>query len=202
MGANGQSAISQGRGKAEDPGEFEGTEMPTLAGWQNFYVIVGSSAGALIGFVVLTLISDMPAGRGVAQAGEAFSAPTIVHFGTVLLLAAVLCAPWNGIAGAAVLYGVAGLVGMVYSVDVARRMRAQIVYRPVFEDSLFHAYLPLMAYATLSASAWATRSDVHDALFASGAAALLLLFVGIHNAWDAELPRVPQESRGQRTGAA
>ena len=36
--------------------------MTPLAGWENFYVIVGSSAGALIGlqFVVITLIADMP----------------------------------------------------------------------------------------------------------------------------------------------
>ena len=36
--------------------------MTALDGWENFYVIVGSSAGALIGlqFVVLTLIAERP----------------------------------------------------------------------------------------------------------------------------------------------
>ncbi|MFZ1072124.1 MAG: hypothetical protein WAO21_01690 [Verrucomicrobiia bacterium] len=34
--------------------------MTALDGWENFYVIVGSSAGALIGlqFVVITLIKE------------------------------------------------------------------------------------------------------------------------------------------------
>ena len=34
-------------------------DMTALSGWENFYVIVGSSAGALIGlqFVVMTLIA-------------------------------------------------------------------------------------------------------------------------------------------------
>jgi len=34
--------------------------MTALDGWENFYVIVGSSAGALIGlqFVVITLIAN------------------------------------------------------------------------------------------------------------------------------------------------
>src|SRR5271157_4358910 len=43
--------------------------MTALAGWESFYVIVGSSAGALIGlqFVVITLIADMPIARGEAQ---------------------------------------------------------------------------------------------------------------------------------------
>ncbi len=46
--------------------------MTATAGWENFYVIVGSSAGALIGlqFVVITLIADMPIARGQAQPGD------------------------------------------------------------------------------------------------------------------------------------
>jgi hypothetical protein len=64
-------------------------------------------------------------------------------------------------------------------------MRAQTVYRPEFEDWLFHVLLPMTAYVTLAASAFAAGSWGHEALFGVGAAALLLLFVGIHNAWDA-----------------
>ena len=80
--------------------------MTPLAGWQNFYVIVGSSAGALIGlqFVVIALIADMPIVRGQAQAGAAFATPTIVHFGAVLLLSAIVSAPWHEVASAAVLW--------------------------------------------------------------------------------------------------
>ena len=72
--------------------------MTALAGWENFYAIVGSSAGALIGlqFVVITLIADRPIASGQAQAGSAFATPTIVHFGAVRL-SAVLSAPWHGI---------------------------------------------------------------------------------------------------------
>jgi hypothetical protein len=49
--------------------------------WESFYVIVGSSAGALIGlqFVVLTLLAERPRPR-LAEANAAFSSPTIVHF--------------------------------------------------------------------------------------------------------------------------
>ena len=162
--------------------------MTLLAGWQNFYVIVGSSAGALIGlqFVVLTLIAQRPvSGTNVAEAGAAFSTPTVVHFGTALLLAGILCAPWSGITAAAIAWGAVGLCGLVYAALVTRRMFAQSVYRPVFEDWLFHVLLPLAAYATLAVTAYATNSHPHEALFAVGASALLLLFIGIHNAWDA-----------------
>lgn len=97
--------------------------MTALAGWENFCVIVGSSAGALIGlqFVVITLIADTPV-AGLAQAGAAFTTPTIVHFGSVLLLSAVLSAPWNRIAAAVVLWGLLGVSGIVYEMVVARRI--------------------------------------------------------------------------------
>jgi len=73
--------------------------MTALAEWQNFYVIVGSSAGALIGlqFVVMALVADMPRTPVQAQAGHAFATPTIIYFGTVLMLSAALSAQWHSI---------------------------------------------------------------------------------------------------------
>jgi hypothetical protein len=164
-----------------------GDDVPALTGWENFYVIVGSSAGALIGlqFVVITLIAEIPIVRDVERASGAFATPTIVHFGAVLLLSAVISAPWRGIAAAAISWGLLGLAGVTYALVVARRMRVQTAYSPQFEDLLFHVLLPFAAYATLAGSAYAARSNAGGALFGVGAAALLLLFIGIHNAWDA-----------------
>jgi hypothetical protein len=161
--------------------------MPELTEWQNFYVIVGSAAGALIGlqFVVMTLIADMPGTRAEALAGGAFATPSVVHFGAVLLLAAVISAPWHEILFVAVHLGVIGFLGIVYTLVVARRMQIQHTYRPVAEDWLFHALLPFIAYAVLGATAFMAVSNVRLALFLLGGAALLLLFIGIHNAWDA-----------------
>ena len=160
--------------------------MTAFNGWENFYVIVGSSAGALIGlqFVVITLIADRPA-LATAEAGAAFATPSVVHFGVVLLLSAIVSIPWNGIATVAVLWGLVGLSGIVYDVLVARRLRVQTTYKPVFEDWLFHVLLPFVAYAMLAGSACVARSHARPALFVVGAVTLLLLFVGIHNAWDA-----------------
>jgi hypothetical protein len=174
--------------------------MSELAEWNSFYVIVGSSAGALIGlqFVVIALIADLPIARGAAQAGAAFTTPSVVHFGVVLLLSAVASAPWHGIATVAALWGLAGLGGVVYAVLVARRLRAQTIYQPVFEDWLFHVLLPIAAYAMLAASAFAAHSQAHPALFLVGAAALLLLFIGIHNAWDTVTYHVFVKKRDSR----
>jgi hypothetical protein len=159
--------------------------MSELNAWATFYEIVGSAAGALIGlqFVVMTLIAQRPPTSG-SQVGEAFATPTIVHFGAALLLSALLRAPWQTITAPAFLCEIVGLCGTVYAVIVARRMRRQTVYQPVFEDWLFHALLPLASYVVLALSAFFAPIHARHALFGIGGAALLLLFVGIHNAWD------------------
>jgi len=161
--------------------------MRALAAWQNFYVIVGSSAGALIGlqFVVMSLVANGPASRVDPQTGRAFSTPTILHFSAVLTLAAILSAPWETIDGPALLCGGVGLFGVVYAAIVTRRMRRQKSYRLEFEDWLFYVLLPFATYGTLLAAAFAERPYPGEALFGVGAAVLLLLFNGIHNSWDA-----------------
>jgi hypothetical protein len=160
--------------------------MAEFAAWNSFYVIVDAAAGALIGlqFVVVTLIADKPALR-VPETGAAFAMPTIVHFGVVLLLAAVVSVPWHAIGTVAVIWGIVGLSGIVYTVVVARRLRLQTIYRPVLEDWVFHVLLPCAAYAMLAGAASVAHAQARPALFVVGAATLLLLFVGIHNAWDA-----------------
>ena len=160
--------------------------MEELAKWDSFYVIVGSAAAGLIGlqFVVLTLIAERPAVR-MKEAGAAFATPNIVHFGAVLLVAALLRAPWRKMAVPAILWSLVGVAGVVYVVIVLRRMRRQGAYEPVMEDWLFHCVLPLASYAILALSSFAAFSHTRGALFAVGTAALVLLFIGIHNAWDA-----------------
>ena len=176
--------------------------MTALDGWENFYVIVGSSAGALIGLqiVVLALIAETPDARANAQAGAAFSTPSVVHFAVVLLLSAIISAPWHTIGSVAVVWGLVGASGIVYAIIVARRMRLQTAYRPVFEDWLFHALIPLAAYGIVAVSAYVAQSHARPGLFLLAAATLLLLFVGIHNAWDAVTYHVLVSGRGQRKG--
>jgi RsiW-degrading membrane proteinase PrsW (M82 family) len=173
--------------------------MKELTEWGNFYLIVGAAAGALIGlqFVVLTLIAERPL-LNAAEANAAFSTPTIVYFGTALLLSALLQAPWQSIAPVAIVWGVIGLSGVVYVIIVARRMRMQNVYKPVFHDWLFHFLLPFMTYVILSLSAFAAFSNKNMALFGVGISALLLLLIGIHNAWDAVTYHVFVSRTGQQ----
>jgi hypothetical protein len=172
--------------------------MHELTEWDSFYVIVGSAAGALIGlqFVVMTLIAERPPLRA-AEAGAAFATPTIVHFGAALLLSALLRAPWPTVTLATALCGIIGFGGAVYAVIIARRLRNQAVYQPEFEDWLFHVVLPFAAYVILALSPFAALSYARVALFVVAGAALLLLFIGIHNAWDAVSYHVFVNMRGK-----
>jgi hypothetical protein len=159
--------------------------MTEITEWNSFYVIVGSSAGALIGlqFVVVTLIAERPLLRA-AEASSAFATPSVVHFAVVLMLSAVVSAPWHALGTVAAFWGMLGLIGIAYVIIVARRMRIQTAYKPVFEDWLFHILLPLASYAMLPV-AFMARSHARVTLFLVGGASLSLLFIGIHNAWDA-----------------
>jgi predicted membrane channel-forming protein YqfA (hemolysin III family) len=151
--------------------------------WETFYVIVGSSAAALTGlmFVVMALIVDF---RSSEQQLEAFGTPTVVHFCSVLLLSAIMSAPWHTMSGARLALGSCGAAGVVYMLIVVRRAYRQTGYEPVIEDWLFHTVLPLAAYAGIIVAAFGLPRRPTTFLFAIGAVTALLLFVGIHNAWD------------------
>jgi hypothetical protein len=159
--------------------------MPELAPWNTFYEIVGTAAATLIGlqFIMMSLIAQRPTLRA-PDANAAFGTPTIVHFTTALMLSALMAAPWPSIDVAAVVWEIIGIGGLFYALIVTRRMLRQTAYLPVFEDWLFHTILPIVAYAILALSSFAAATNTHEALFGIGAAVLLMLLVGIHNAYD------------------
>jgi hypothetical protein len=159
--------------------------MPDLTQWDSFYVIVGSAAGALIGlqFVVMTLMADGP-GPAAPQAGAAFGSPTVVHFSVALFLSAIVRVPWPSMMIFSSVLGLMGLLGVIYMMIVVWRMTSQNSYRPDLEDWTFHAGVPALAYALLLAAGLEEPAHARAAMFGVGAAALLLLYDGIHNSWD------------------
>src|ERR1700736_4593833 len=100
-------------GGARDTGPCRRETSLPFPAWETFYVIVGSSAGGLTGlmFVVMALVADFPS---TERQIEAFGTPTVMHFGAVLLLSAILSAPWPSISGARLALGVFGAAGVVY----------------------------------------------------------------------------------------
>src|SRR5438132_5078348 len=130
--------------------------MPELAGWDTFYVIIGSSAAALTGlmFVVIALSGETGLATLDAIATiRAFSTPTLVHFGAVLLLAALLTTPGHTVLTLSGSLGACGFIGLCFTRWVVLPMRRQTVYTPVPADWEWHVRWPALAYGALLAAA-------------------------------------------------
>ena len=148
-------------------------------------MIAGSSAGGLTGltFVVIALAADA---RRVDPIGlHAFVTPIIVHFGTVLALAAFMCVPHQTLLSICLGLGAAGSAGLIYVCTVTSNIRFNLgSYLPVREDWIWNVILPGIAYGgllTMALSIWLLPDFT---LYAVAAISMLLLFIGIHNAWD------------------
>ena len=92
--------------------------------------------------------------------------------------------PFHTMTGPAIVMGLCGAAGVAYISTIFARARRQTDYTPVLEDWIWHTALPFLAYGTLFVSPFAIMRGGDVALFAVAATSLLLLFVGIHNAWD------------------
>jgi hypothetical protein len=160
-------------------------ESSLLAGWDNFYLITGGAAGGLTGltFVVITLAADAHRVRPVGV--RAFVSPTIVHFGAILALAAYLSMPRHTVVSLSLGLGVMGLAGLVYIATIAaaiHRMKGE--YQAVPEDWIWNVILPALCFGVLLAMALLLSSRSKPCLYGVAAAIMLLMIVGIHNAWD------------------
>ena len=156
-----------------------------LSAWNSFYVMMGSSAAALTGlvFIVVTLIRDQR-GRGSEAGMATFTTPTVVHFGCALFTSALMSVPFGSLVPIAIVLGIAGAVGLLYVVRISIRTSRLESYQPDMEDWTWHVGLPLIAYATLVVGAIAMRGAAAQALYAPAVSVVLLIFIGIHNAWD------------------
>lgn len=77
-----------------------------------------------------------------------------------------------------------GHLGIAYTGIVLVRARRVAGYDPVLEDWIWHVILPFLAYIILLVGAFTLRADPALALFMIGSMAVLLVLIGIHNAWD------------------
>lgn len=151
--------------------------------WETYYLMIGSSAAALIGllFVVMTLSAEIDAARADA-AQRIFQTPVIVNFGVVFVISAAALAPerpWV----MALAVAVPALVGLGFELSAFGRM---VSGRRVqhWSDYLYYGALPALIHLFLlvaAAGIW-MRSGLGVDAVALGALALLLL--AIRNAWD------------------
>lgn len=170
--------------------------------WDSFYVMLGGAAAALTGlmFVVITIVTDNQTG-GTEDGLSTFSTPTVVHFCNALFVSAVMSAPFHAFLPIEIILGLAGIVGLINVANIGRKTSQLKTYDPDIEDWAWNVVLPFIAYATLVAGAIGLRSSPALALYAPAAAVTLLIFVGIHNAWDVVTYLATGKAKAQDTPA-
>lgn len=163
--------------------------LTQLADWGNFYVIVGSAAGGLTGlmFVVITLAAQVQT-IGNENGLSAFVSPTVVHFCSVLLIAAIVASPAHRPAALGLAIGACGAIGIAYIAWAMDKGRRQHEYEPVHSDWLWYGCMPAAAYASfIAAGIMVFAGHANGGLYILAVGTLWLLFTGIHNAWDSAL---------------
>jgi hypothetical protein len=154
--------------------------LPALQEWRDFYVMIGTASGAIVGatFVVATLAGNIEK-RKIGLRG--FITPTTVHLGSVLVGSAILTVPTLSALVLAILLGAGALAGMVYGVIVYRRITTLKID---LIDRCWYGILPILSYLLLGTSAWLAFARTGPALELIALAVVLLLIAGMRNAWD------------------
>jgi hypothetical protein len=156
-----------------------------LTPWTSFYLMIGSAAAALTGlmFVVISLVM----GREIARNRDGiatFSTPTVLHFCAALLVSAILIVPWRFVFYPGILVALTGLYGLAHITGVMLRTKRLRSYRADLEDWAWYNVLPFLAYAAVFAGGVGLEFASAKPLAAIAVGVLLLLFIGIRNAWD------------------
>jgi hypothetical protein len=158
-----------------------------LQGWQNFYMLAGTAAATLTGlmFVAVTFGSGLVK-RETMQSTRAFLDPTYMHFVQVLFTACLMTVPTLGpgvLGGVLIVLGAFRLFRLRWVFGAYREAQRQ--HGDIeLSDWLMSIACPLLCHALLLATGVAFV--LHDAVALTSLAVviLMLLFVGIHGAWE------------------
>jgi lysylphosphatidylglycerol synthetase-like protein (DUF2156 family) len=160
---------------------------PMFTGWDNFYFLIGSAAGGLIGllFVVVTLTAGFERSHALRGA-SLYMTPTAVHFAAVLCMSAVALAPGLPTSATAAIFGLIGLVGFANAVRacVGITTYSPAAGPPLWSDVWMYGVVPATIYLGLCAASLAIGARAEWAPHGLAALLLILLLAGIRNAWD------------------
>lgn len=164
--------------------------------WQNFYMLIGGAAATLTGllFIAISIGSGRwkPEERPLLRtAYNAFLSPTFMHFVYVLVTAAVVLVPTLTETVLGIMLVLAGLGSLGWILRhlpfLRERFRLGALDR---SDLAWYSLMPAIGYVLYldagigllkTAAGRATRGEALNAL---AAASVLLLVIGVRNAWD------------------
>ena len=165
------------------------TFLQALHDWQNFYTLLGGAAATLTG---LMFVAASLGARILNEEDDpkvrTFITPTVIYFSLVLLLSALMNIPTQTRAALTAQFAAVGLIGVGYSLSHLPRLRGFHQGGGLERQAwAWNLALPLFSALWLTGAALALSRSVSGALDAAAIGALLLVMVGLHNAWSVTL---------------
>jgi hypothetical protein len=160
---------------------------PSLQGWQNFYILVGTAAATLTGlmFIAVTFGASLLT-RDRQAFARAFLSPIYFHFVQVLLTAALLTVPTLGRMALGIVFIVLAGWRLANLGWVFRRYReAHRKNQNVdLSDWVLGIVLPFVCHGLLLATAIGFMLGVEASFTGLAVVTLGLLLIGIQSAWE------------------
>jgi hypothetical protein len=170
--------------------------MAQLQPWQNFYTLLGGASATLVGlmFIAISIGSGWwtDADRPLLNASfNAFLTPTFIHFVYVLVTAVVVLVPSLSEMALGLLLLAAGLGSLGHIGRQLPFLRERFRIRTIDRsDLVWYSLMPSVGYllyldagvGLIRAAAGGTQPA--QALDALAAATILLIVIGVRNAWD------------------
>ncbi len=168
--------------------------------WETFYLLVGTAGAALAGLMFVAIsVGERLGARGRIPVLRALIDPALLAFVLSLVLGGLLLMPSLTRAWFGALLLTAGVLGLGYIAVVLRQLITGGNTR-VFDlsDWLWYAGAPVVAGALLVVSgSLGLAGAARAALDLTGVSVVVLLLMGIRNAWDVVTFAIAQFPAGQ-----
>jgi len=154
-------------------------------GWENFYLLIGGAAGALIGllFIVVTLIQGNEHGLKL-KAAAAYMTPAVAHLALVLVMSAVATAPHLTPSVAGFLFLAGALACLGFAGHALYMLAGGGINASHWTDVWAYGVTPFIAAAALAAAAVAVWFAPDRAVLGIAATLVAILLIAVRNAWD------------------
>ena len=155
--------------------------------WHDFYLLIGTASATLVGLLFVAASVGMRYFTKEREAAlKAFLTPTVMHFTSVLLTCLFATAPVRASVPPSVFLLGVGVFGIGYSIRVWINMTRGGFFGTIdLEDRLWYVLAPMTGYLLMSAGAvvvlWVHQGAGLDLIAFT---LVLLLLLGIRNAWD------------------
>ena len=171
----------------------DANHMPPLADalseWHNFYSLLGSASATLVGLLfVAATVGSGAFTSGRRSASRMFLSASVIHFSSLLIACLVVLAPTQNWMSLGVMIATCGVFGLAYYVVTWRdTVRDGLTKRIDWDDRIWYGVLPVICYMCETASGVALVQRSGFGCMALALSLVLLLVIGIHNAWDITL---------------